>query len=95
MSNKKNYDKDFKCKVALEAYKGDLSILELCKKYNIPKTNIHDWLSKLKNEASTLFLSSNDEKRKFKAYEKEIYSLQEIIAEISIENSYLKKKLKK
>lgn len=88
-----SYDNAFKAKVALEAYKGEKTILEICSSYKIPKTNVHEWLNKLKEKAANLFGSPEARIRELNTYKQEIENLHNVIGEITVENKYLKKKL--
>ena len=89
----KNYDKSLKAKIALETHKGEKSVLEICSEYNVPKTNVHEWLRKLKEGASSLFDQPQEKLKVEKNYKKEVEKLHKIIGEITVENNYLKKKL--
>jgi transposase len=91
----KSYDANLKAKVAIEALKGESNILEICKENNIPKTNVLDWKNKLIAEAANLYIPKNEKEKAEKLLKQEIEELQKIIGEITIENSFLKKKLKK
>ena len=96
MSKKiKSYDKSLKAKIALEAYKGEKTMLEICSQYNVPKTNVHDWLNKLKENVSDIFELPQDSLRKLSSYKQEIEKLHKVIGEITVENKFLKKKLEK
>lgn len=89
----KNYDKSLKAKIALEAHKGEKSILEICSEYKVPKTNVHDWVRKLTEEVVSLFEHPKEKLKVENNYKKEIEKLHKIIGEITVENNYLKKKL--
>lgn len=95
MSSKKHksYDAKLKAKVALEVLKNDSDILEICQSNNIPKTNAIDWKNKLIEEASTIFIPPCEKERIVRGLKQEIYNLQNIIGEITVENNFLKKKL--
>lgn len=89
----KTYEASFKAKVALEAYKGNKSVLEICTSYNIPRTNVSDWEQKLVSEASNIFVATTEKDKQVKQLKNEIEKLHKIIGEITIENNYFKKKL--
>jgi transposase-like protein len=91
----KNYEAKLKANVAIEVLKNDSDILEICKKHNIPKTNVIEWRDKLVEEAKTIFIPSNEKDKIVKNFKHEITTLQTIIGEITIENNFLKKKLMK
>ena len=91
----KGYDAKLKAKVALEVLKNDKDILEICKNHNIPKTNAIDWKNKLIEEAVTIFVPPSEKEKIVRVFKQEIKTLQTIIGEITVENSFLKKKLAK
>lgn len=91
----KSYEAKLKANVAIEVLKNDSNILEICKKHNIPKTNVIEWRDKLVEEAKTIFIPANEKDKVIKNFKQEIINLQTIIGEITIENSFLKKKLMK
>jgi transposase-like protein len=96
MSNThKSYDAKLKAKIAIEVLKNDTDILEICKNHNIPKTNAIDWKNKLIEEAPTIFVPLNEKEKIIRNFKNEINTLQTIIGEITIENNFLKKKLKR
>ena len=88
----KSYDASLKARVAIEVLKG-VSIVEVCKENNIPKTNALDWKNKLIAEAESLYIPSDEKKKAEKLLKQEIEKLHKIIGEITIENNFLKKKL--
>jgi transposase len=90
----KTYDAKLKAKVALEALKGEASILEIAKNNNIPKTNIMEWKNKLNECAESIFTPAHERDKVIRDLNKEIESMHKIIGEITIENNFLKKKLK-
>jgi transposase-like protein len=90
----KSYNAKLKAKVAIEALQGEASILEICKENNIPKSNLLEWKNKLINEAETLYIPMHERNRVIRNLQQEIDSMHKIIGEITIENSFLKKKLK-
>lgn len=56
MSNKrKQYNPQFKAKVALEAIRGEKTISELVSQYEVHATLINNWKRQLLDEASSLF----------------------------------------
>lgn len=89
----KKYDANLKSEVAI-SYLQNPNTTEISAKFNVPKTNILDWKNKLIDEASHLFVSESESDKENKNLKKEIENLQRIIGEITIENNFLKKKLK-
>jgi transposase len=94
MVTKKQYDNKFKAKLALELLSGKKSVVELSAEYKVPQTNLHSWKDKLIESASELFLPEAERNKKLKQKEEEVGSLHKVIGEITVENNFLKKKLK-
>ena len=88
----KTYDPKIKARLALEVLSGG-SILEICTKNNILKTNLREWRDKLVNEASNLFIPISEQNKVNKALQKEIEDLEKLIGQITIENNFYKKKI--
>ena len=62
---RKQYNNDFKAKVALEAISGHSIIQEIAKKYEVHPNLISSWKQEILNNASKLFEnSSKDDKKK-------------------------------
>jgi len=91
----KYYDPKLKAKIALEVLQNDADILEICKNHNIPKTNVLDWKNKLIEEAPSIFIPQSEKEKEVRGFRNDIEILQRIIGEITVENSFLKKKLQK
>ena len=56
----KSYNAKLKAEIALELYKGEKSLVEICAAHNLPKTNVRDWENKLITEASSIFLPKHE-----------------------------------
>lgn len=94
MVNKKQYDSNLKAKLALEFIRGKKSAVELSAEYKVPQTNLHDWREKLLDNAKEIFIPESEKNKQVKLLEQQISSLHKIIGEITVENNFLKKKLK-
>ena len=57
MKKRKNYTKDFKARVALDAIKGQKTINELGTEYGIHSNQIGQWKKKLINESTEIFFT--------------------------------------
>lgn len=90
----KSYASKLKAKVAIEALSEKASILEICKENNVPKGNVLEWKNKLINEAETIYVPMHERNRVVRGLKAEIEEMHKIIGEITIENNFLKKKLK-
>ena len=91
----KTYEAKLKAKVALEAVIGQKELIEISTDYNIPKSTIIEWRDKLLNEATEVFIPAYEKDKQRKQLKESIDDLQRIISEVTIENSFLKKKLQR
>jgi transposase len=91
MSRKRrNHSPDFKAKVALAAIKGEETLSELAKRYQINANLIVKWKKLLLENSAEVFSSG---KNLAPDRESEIKSLQAKIGEITMENDFLSKAL--
>ncbi len=91
MSRKRrNHSPDFKAKVALAAIKGDETLSELARRYQINANLIVKWKKLLLENSAEVFASG---KGLAPDRESEIKSLQAKIGEITMENDFLSKAL--
>ncbi len=91
----KSYDAKLKAKVAIEAIASKKELIEISTEHNISKTTICEWRDKLISEASELFIPFHEKDRQVKQLKADLEDLQKIIGEVTIENSFLKKKLQR
>ena len=91
MSKKRRtHSPDFKAKVALAAIKGDETLSELARRYQINANMIVKWKKLLLENSAEVFASG---KGLAPDRESEIKSLQAKIGEITMENDFLSKAL--
>jgi transposase-like protein len=91
MSRKRrNHSPDFKAKVALAAVKGDETLSELARRYQINANLIVKWKKRLLDNSAEVFASG---KGLAPDRESEIKSLHAKIGEITMENDFLSKAL--
>jgi transposase-like protein len=91
MSRKRRtHSPDFKAKVALAAIKGDETLSELARRYQINANMIVKWKKLLLENSAEVFASG---KGLAPDRESEIKSLQAKIGEITMENDFLSKAL--
>jgi transposase len=91
MSRKRRtHSPDFKAKVALAAIKGDETLSELARRYQINANMIVKWKKLLLENSAEVFASG---KGLAPDRESEIKSLQAKIGEITMENDFLAKAL--
>jgi transposase len=88
--NKRKFTATFKVKVALDALKGQSTLAELAKKYELHPNQILDWKKVLSEGSEDLFLTKGKEK---KPQQEDNNVLYEQIGRLQMEVSFLKKKL--
>lgn len=88
---RKQFSKEFKAKVALEAIKGLKTTAEISSEYGVHPTQVAQWKRELSEGLPELFAGrkSADEKDK----ERLIDELYKQIGQLQVENGWLKKKL--
>ncbi len=89
-NKRRNFNGDFKAKVAVEAIQEKLTLTELASKYDVFPTQISDWKKEFLAGASIVF-----DKAKTKKVDKseDISALYEQIGRLQMDIAYLKKKL--
>lgn len=93
MREKRKFSSEFKAKIALASLREDCTVSDLCEKYSLHPNQIYQWRNLLVSNAGHLFekgsKQSSDERS-----EATISELNKLIGEITVENNFLKKKLK-
>jgi transposase len=90
MSNKrKQYNPEFKAKVALEAIRGEKTVAELASQYEIHPTMINNWKRQLLEGASNLFENGNDAKKADENQQAQIDELYRQIGQLKVERDFL------
>lgn len=84
---------NLKFKVAIEAVKGNLSISQIASKYSIHPKQVTDWRDQLLADGQSIFLPKTSLRKTKTDLEKD--ALYQILGELTAENTFLKKKLKK
>ena len=90
MSKKKQWSSEAKFKIALEAIKGEVTLNELCKKYEVAPSQVHSWKKQLIEQGSKLFNKSNKEAKVRATQEAEQQVLYKKIGELTVERDFLK-----
>ena len=88
---RKNFSKEFKAKVAIEALKGLKTTAELSSELGVHVTQINQWKKELKEALPEVFSrrkSAEDQQK-----DKLIDDLYRQIGQLQVENGWLKKKL--
>lgn len=88
---KKNYTKDFKARVAIEALRGEKTIQELAQIHGVHPNMIGQWKKQLVESASDVFDKKKDNQEKIQT-EQKMQSLYGQIGMLQVEKEYLKKK---
>jgi len=92
MKKRVMHSKSFKSKVVLEALKGEMTIAEICSRYEVGSSRVHLWKKQALEGLPELFEKSRARSSKV-ATEDELNSLYEQIGRLKVENDYFKKKL--
>ena len=91
MSKRRRFTAEFKAKVALEALRGELTLAEISKKYDVHPNMISAWKRQLTQDAASLF--ARDRSDQAKSSEAQIKELHAKIGQLTIEKDFLKKGL--
>jgi transposase len=96
MSQKKKWSAAAKFEIALLALKGETTLNEICKRYDVAPSQVHAWKKQLLEQGSQLFakadkatavVAENHERVQRQLYEK--------IGELTVERDFLKKSWRK
>ena len=91
-SKRRRHDGAFKARVAIEALKGEKTIHEIAKTYDIHPTQVTEWKKTLLDNVPGVFEAGG--KRGGEDFEKERALLQSKIGELTIAVDFLEKKSK-
>jgi transposase-like protein len=86
---RKQYNAQFKAKVALEAAKEAKTTSQLSSQYDIHPTVINNWKRQLLEEASSLFEADNKNDKKSKDQQAQIDELYRQIGKLTVERDFL------
>ena len=93
MAKKRHYhNAELKAKVALLAIKGDLTTAQLSSKYRVDASQITRWKRELSDSAAQVF--SNKKDSDLSAKEEEVNVLYRQVGKLTIQNEFLREKLK-
>ena len=93
---RRKYSSEEKIRIIIEGIRGEITIAELCRKEGISQTNYYKWskdfmeAGKRRLSGDTLREANTSEVQELKG---ESSSLKELVAELSLENRFLKKNL--
>ena len=89
-SKRRNHSAGFKAKVALAAIKGDKTVAELARQFNVHPNQISVWKKQLMENADSVFGGGSAKKA---LGEKQIKDLHAKIGQLTLENDFLSKAL--
>ncbi len=91
MAKRRQFSAQFKATVALEAIRGELTVAEMAKKYEVHPNMIAGWKRRLTDEAAGLFARGKGEQDP--VGESQIKELHAKIGQLTVEADFLKKGL--
>lgn len=91
MSKRRRFSAEFKAKVALEALRGELTVAEISKKYDVHPNMIGAWKKQVTKEAAHLFARGSSKAQQ--ASDDQIKELHAKIGQLTVEKDFLKKGL--
>ena len=94
VKERRNFNDDFKAKIALEAIREEKTLPELASEYQIHPNQITKWKREFELGASTVFSGVKDAKKEIVKLLKEKDELENLIGKQTIEINWLKKKSK-
>lgn len=92
-AKRKRHEPEFKARVALEALKGEKTIQQIAKEYEIHPVQVSDWKKAMMERMPEIF-SSGRKKSPDEQYEREKAQLHAKIGQQAIEIDFLTKKSK-
>lgn len=91
--NRRKHSPSFKAKVALEALKGEETVVQIAARYEIHPNLVTKWKKSVQDEASLIF--SKEYKNKKKEDENLVARLYQQIGQLKVENDFLEQVLKR
>jgi len=92
MAQKKKWSPSEKFKIALLAIKGESTINEICKQYQVAPSQIHAWKKQLLEQGANLFSKGDKAEKSAEAeLERKQSQLFEKIGQLTVERDFLKK----
>lgn len=87
---RRKHTPDFKLKVALAALKGECTVPELCQRFGVASAQVYKWKSQLEQRGGSVFADKREAGR-----EPDIERLHAKIGQLTVENDFLAKVLKR
>lgn len=92
MAKRKNWVPSVKFEIALLALKGDLTLNDICKRYEVAPSQVKTWKKQLLDQGANLFIrgnkASDDAANKLERDQGKLY---EKIGQLTVERDFLKK----
>lgn len=96
MSQKKKWSASAKFEIALLALRNEMTLNELCTRYQVAPSLVHKWKKQLVEQGAELFAKSDKAEASDKAeLERKQAKLYEKIGQLTVERDFLKKSWKK
>ena len=93
MAKSKKWSSKEKLEIAILTLKGELTINEICQRYQVAASQVHAWKKQLLEQGAELFEKSGKSKKKKGAsdHERVQRELYEKIGQLTVERDFLKK----
>ncbi len=85
------FDEEFKAKVALEAVKEEMTLVELAEKYEVHPNQTSAWKKQLIEKSAELFVRKNKKDEEYNRLKKEKQELFRQLGDSNYEKEFLKK----
>ena len=94
---KRTYTSEFKTKIILEVLRGERELNEIAAEHQLAPNQIRNWKSEFLENATVIFDKKRDQRLKEELAQKqcEADELAKKVGQLTIENDFLKKNLKK
>src|SRR5438105_566009 len=91
MAKKKKWSATAKFEIALLALKGETTLNELCKRYQVAPSQVHAWKKQMLEQGAQLFGKTTKSVAAGATHEREVSALYEKIGQLTVERDFLKK----
>jgi transposase len=91
MAKNKKWSSAAKFEIALQAIKGETTLNELCKKYEVSPGQVHTWKKQLLEQGAQLFNKADNSAKIVVEHEQTQRVLFEKIGQLTVERDFLKK----
>ena len=91
MAKNKKWSHAAKFEIALLALKGEKTLNEICKKYEVSPSQVHAWKKQLVEQGAQVFSKTDKAASILEEHEKTKRQLFETIGQLTVERDFLKK----